>query len=121
MVIQRTQKLTVMGRINFEDRALIIRQWVDEKMNVISEMFKDEKKQGNCRKQFMFVVGSYACFRSFGVHNSMSVESAIEKLQQIVREKEVKRSEHRQKAGGGSEIVEKNRNRKGVEKNTKGC
>ncbi len=44
MAIQRTQKLIVMGRINFEDRALIKSQWVDEKMNVISEMFKDEKK-----------------------------------------------------------------------------
>ncbi len=45
----------------------------------------------------MFVAGSCACFWSFGVHNNMSVESAIEKLQWTVREKEVQRSEHRQR------------------------
>jgi hypothetical protein len=33
--------------------------------------------------------------RSFKVHNNMSVESAIEKLHQIIREKEAQRSEHR--------------------------
>jgi hypothetical protein len=37
----------MMGCINFEDQVLIKRQWVDEKMNVMGEMFKDEKKQGN--------------------------------------------------------------------------
>jgi hypothetical protein len=36
-----------MGRINFEDHALIKRQWTDENMNVTSKMFKDEKKWGN--------------------------------------------------------------------------
>jgi hypothetical protein len=36
-----------MGCINFEDHMLIKRQWVDEKMNVMGEMFKDEKKRGN--------------------------------------------------------------------------
>jgi hypothetical protein len=40
-------------------------------------MFKDEKKQGNRKKTFTFIVGSYTRFRSFGVHNSMSVESAM--------------------------------------------
>jgi len=50
-------------------------------MNVIGEMFKDMKKQGNSPKQFTFVVGSCAHFRSFGVYNSMSQESVIEKLQ----------------------------------------
>jgi hypothetical protein len=34
-------------------------------------------------------------FQSFGVHRNMSVESAIEKLQQIAREKEAHRSEHK--------------------------
>jgi SUMO ligase MMS21 Smc5/6 complex component len=33
----------MMGRINFKDHALIKRQQVDEKMNVTSKMFKDEK------------------------------------------------------------------------------
>ncbi len=47
VVIQRTHKLVVMGRINVEDHALIKRQWTDENMNVTSKMFKDEKKWGN--------------------------------------------------------------------------
>jgi len=46
-VVQGTHKLVVMGRINFENHALIKKQRVDEKMNVTSEMFKNEKKQGN--------------------------------------------------------------------------
>jgi len=43
--IKGTHKLIVMGRINFEDHVLIKKQWVDEKMNVTGEMFKDEKKR----------------------------------------------------------------------------
>jgi hypothetical protein len=39
-------------------------------------MFKGVKKRGNHLKQFTFVARSCAHFRSFGVHNSMSVESA---------------------------------------------
>jgi len=70
----------VMGHINFEDHALIERRQAYEKINVTSKMFKDEKKWGNHQKQFVFVVGSCAHFRSFGVHNNMNVESAIEKL-----------------------------------------
>jgi hypothetical protein len=49
-------------------------------MNVTGEMFKDMKKWGNYQKQFVFIVGSYAHFRSFGICSNMSVESAIEKL-----------------------------------------
>jgi hypothetical protein len=60
-------------------------------------MFKDMKKQGNSPKRFTFVVGSCAHFRSFGVYNSMSQESVIEKLQWIARKKEMQRSEHRQR------------------------
>jgi hypothetical protein len=70
-----------MGHINFEDHALIKRWHVDEKMNLTGGMFKDEKKPGNCQKQFAFITRSYAHFQSFGVHSSMSAESAIEKLQ----------------------------------------
>jgi hypothetical protein len=62
MAIQGTHKLVMMGRINFEDHALVKRWHVDEKMNVTSGLFKDVNKQGNCRKQFVFVVGSCACF-----------------------------------------------------------
>jgi hypothetical protein len=66
-------------------------------MNAMSGMFKDKKKRGNRRKQFVFVAKSCACFRSYGIHNNMSAKSAIEKLQTIAREKEAHRSEHKQK------------------------
>jgi hypothetical protein len=49
-------------------------------MNVMSGMFKDEKKRGNHRKKFAIVARSCAYFQSFGVNNSMSAKSAIEKL-----------------------------------------
>jgi hypothetical protein len=57
-------------------------------MNVMGGMFKDEKKWGNCRKQFAFNLGSCARFQSFGIHNSMSGDNGIVKLQVKVREKE---------------------------------
>jgi hypothetical protein len=47
VAVQRTNKLVVMGHINFEDHALIKRWWEVEKMNVIGGMFKDEKKGRN--------------------------------------------------------------------------
>ncbi len=47
VVVKGTHKLVVMGHINFEDHALIKKQWVDEKMNVTCEMLKDVKKKGN--------------------------------------------------------------------------
>jgi hypothetical protein len=81
VAIQGTHKLVVMGCINFKDHALIKRWWANEKLNVTGGMFKDKKKWGNRRKQFVFVVRSCARFQSFGVHNNMTVESAIEKLQ----------------------------------------
>ncbi len=37
-------KLVVMGRINFEDHALIKRQWASKKMIMMGGKFKDEKK-----------------------------------------------------------------------------
>ncbi len=43
MAVQGANKLVVMGRINFKDHALI-KKWAEEKMNVTSKMFKDEKK-----------------------------------------------------------------------------
>jgi hypothetical protein len=55
------------------------------------------KKRANCRKLFVFIVGSYARFQSFGIHNSMGAENVIEKLQGIAREKEAQRSEHTRK------------------------
>ncbi len=80
VVVQGTHKLVVMGRTNFKDDVFIKRQWENEKMNVIGEMFKDMKKQGNRQKQFAFVVRNCAHFLSFGIYNSMSEQSAIEKL-----------------------------------------
>jgi hypothetical protein len=50
------------------------------KNELMGEMFKDKKKQGNCRNKSTFIVGSSTHFWSFGVHNNMNVESAIEKL-----------------------------------------
>ncbi len=38
------------------------------------------KKWGNYRKKFAFVVGSCACFQSFGVHNNMNAKNVIDKL-----------------------------------------
>jgi hypothetical protein len=49
MVVQGTHKLVVMGRINFKDHVLIKRQRVDEKMNVMGKMFKDEKNKGTIK------------------------------------------------------------------------
>ncbi len=86
-----------MGCINFEDHALLKRQQVGKNMNEMGGMFKDKKKQGNYWKQFPFVPRSCAHLRSFGVHNNKTVESAIEKLQKIRKEKEVHRNEHRRR------------------------
>ncbi len=66
-------------------------------MNVTGGMFKDEKKWGNHRKQFAFVVGSSTCFQSFGVHSNMNAKSAIEKLQQMAKEKEAQKNDHKRK------------------------
>ncbi len=41
---KRTHKLVLMGRITFEDHVLNKKWWANEKMNVKSGMFKDEKK-----------------------------------------------------------------------------
>ncbi len=97
MWLYKGHKLVVMGHINFEDHVLIKRKPTNEKMNVKGGMFKDKKKRGNHQKQFAFVVKSYVCFQSFGVHNNMSAKSVIEKLQQIAREKEAQSSEHRRR------------------------
>jgi hypothetical protein len=49
---------------------------------------KDENKQNNHHKLFLFEVGSHVLFRSFRIHKNMSVKSVIEKLQIIARDKE---------------------------------
>jgi hypothetical protein len=47
MVVQGTQKVVVIGHINFKDHTLIKRQWVGKKLNAMSRKFKNKKK-GNC-------------------------------------------------------------------------
>ncbi len=47
MGIQRTKKVVVMDRNNFEDEALIKRWWVSQKMNEMSGKLKDENKRSN--------------------------------------------------------------------------
>jgi hypothetical protein len=42
--LYKGHKLIMMGCINFKDQVLLKKRWVDEKMNVIGEMFKDVKK-----------------------------------------------------------------------------
>jgi hypothetical protein len=50
-------------------------------MNVTSEKLKNRKiKWSNHQKWFSFIVESCEHFRSFGDHESMIAESAIEKL-----------------------------------------
>jgi hypothetical protein len=42
MVVQRTQKVVMMGHINFKGQTLIKRWWVGKKMNAMGRKFKDE-------------------------------------------------------------------------------
>jgi len=62
VVVQETNKLVVMGHINFEDHVLIEKGQAGKKMNALGRMFKDEKKWGNCQKEITFVVRSCMCF-----------------------------------------------------------
>ncbi len=80
-----------MGHINFEDLPLIQRWQVGKKMNVMNKKFKNNKKQGNCRKLFLIIVKSYERLRSYGVHRNMSAENAIKRLQKIKRKKKHRR------------------------------
>jgi hypothetical protein len=89
MVVQWTQKVVVMGYINFKDETLIKRWRACKKMNKIGGKLKNKNKQGNCRKLFSFVVGSCEHIWNSRVHTSITLESAIEKLQRIAKEKEV--------------------------------
>jgi hypothetical protein len=43
MVLQETNKLVVMGHINFEDHVLIEKGRAGKKMNASGRMFKDKK------------------------------------------------------------------------------
>jgi hypothetical protein len=76
-------------------------------MNAIGGMFKDEKKQGNHPKQFVFIVGSCVHFRSFKVHYNMNVENTIEKPQRITREKEAQKNEHKRRREEEEKLLRK--------------
>jgi hypothetical protein len=63
VVVQRTQKMVMMGCINFEDHVLIKRQWVGDKMNVMSGKLKDGKKWRNHHKWFSFLAKVVSIFK----------------------------------------------------------
>jgi hypothetical protein len=64
-------------------------------MNGTCEKFKDKNKQSNRRTLFSFVARSCVCFWSSRIHRSISVESAIEKLHRVAKEKEAQKNEHK--------------------------
>ncbi len=90
---------------------------VGQKMNVMSGKFKDEKKLSNHQNLFSFIVGSCERFESFGVHISMSVECAIEKLQIIAKEKEAQKNEHIWRQAKEAKLLRKKRRKRRVVKN----
>jgi hypothetical protein len=63
VVVQGTQKMVVMGCINFEDHVLIKKQWAGDKMNVMNEKFKNGKKQCNHHKWFSFLAKVVSIFK----------------------------------------------------------
>jgi hypothetical protein len=85
VVIQRTHKLVMMGHINYKDHALI-KRWQVGKKKCEGQEVQGWKKWGYRQKLFLFVARGCECFWSFGVHNNMSVEIVIEKLQKITKE-----------------------------------
>ncbi len=87
-MVYKGHKVVVMGCHNFKDEALIKRQRASQKMNGTSGKLKDENKQNNHQKLFLFSTISYVCFRTSRVHRSMNAKNMIEKLQIIAREKE---------------------------------
>jgi hypothetical protein len=58
VVVQRTQKVVVMGRHNFKDEALIRRWQVGQKMNEMGRKFEEKNKRSNYRKLFSFTIRS---------------------------------------------------------------
>jgi hypothetical protein len=85
-------------------------------MNGMGWKLKEENKRSNCRKLFLFATRSCVYFLSFGIHRSMNVESAIEKLHRITKEKETCKSEHRRKQEEEMKLLTKKRSKRRVEK-----
>jgi hypothetical protein len=56
-----------------------------------------QKINGVTIKSCFCLLSKVVCFLSYGVHKNMSVESAIEKLQIVRKEKETHNSEHRRR------------------------
>jgi hypothetical protein len=57
-------------------------------MNATSKKLKTKKNNVIVESGFFFFIESCEHFQSFGNHKSMSVESVMEKLQKITKEKE---------------------------------
>ncbi len=62
----------------------------------MDEKLKDKKKRSNRQILFSFTAKSCVYFQSSKMHRNMNAESAIEKLQKVIREKEMQKSEHKQ-------------------------
>ncbi len=58
MDIQGTQKMVVIGCINFEDHALIKKQHACEKMNLMGKKLNNQKNRCNHQKWFSFLAKS---------------------------------------------------------------
>jgi hypothetical protein len=54
-----------------------------------------EKKKKKTIKTCFCLLPKVVCFQSYRVHVKMNVESVIENLQRIAREKEMQKSEHK--------------------------
>jgi hypothetical protein len=80
VVVQGTQKMTMMNYHNFKDEALITGQHVAQKTNKTSGKLKDENTQSNLCKLFFIITRGCVFFRSFRVHKKMSTKSSIYKL-----------------------------------------
>ncbi len=88
VVVQGTQKVIMTSHCNFKDRELIKRQWATQKTNKMDEKPMDENKQSNRCMSFLFPTKGHVFSQSYNVHWIVNVESAIEKLQRVAREKE---------------------------------
>ncbi len=74
------------------------------------------KKWGSYWKLFLFIVGSCECFQNSRNCRSMTVDSAIEKLQKITKEKEAQKSEQTRKQRGRTKIIKGKRSKRRVAK-----
>ncbi len=62
VVVEGTQKMVMMGCINFEDQTLIRRWWACEKMNVAGGKRKNEKNNIIVESGFCFLLKIVSVF-----------------------------------------------------------